>query len=384
MKICLLSDTYPPDPGGLAISTRRLAFGLVTAGHTVHLYAPGQALLPGQVSHTLEDGVNVHRLGPHRRPDDTRSDWFQLVTAQHTETLFEVLHGYYLVGAGFVTVYAGRYLGLPTLVSARGNDLDRTIFDPAQTGPILWVLANADAVTAVSTDLARKAQALAPGREVQIIPNGVDAGLFAPAPRDTALAARLGLGDEPLVGFVGEARLKKGLTILLPALARVAAELNHTPRLALIGGVRQDAADILRVFQAQSPQFPISVIPYTAQAELPALYNLLDILVLPSLRDGLPNALLEGMACGRAVVASDVGGIPDVVRQGENGWLVPPGNSEALAAAISHLLTKPAERITLGQAARETVSRRFTPARELAANLKLYARLTGTATPDTL
>jgi glycosyltransferase involved in cell wall biosynthesis len=219
---------------------------------------------------------------------------------------------------------------------------------------------------------------------VQIIANGVDVTLFAPAPRDDTLATRWELGAGPLVGFVGEARLKKGLAILLPAFARVAADFTPQPRLVLIGGVRSDAADILRVFQAQSPGVPISIIPYTAHTDLPALYNLLDVLVLPSLRDGLPNALLEGLACGRAVVASRVGGIPDVARSGENSLLVPPGEADALTEAILTLLRRPELRGELGRAARETVSRHFTPARELAANLELYARLTSQATLDTL
>ncbi|MBE7555913.1 MAG: glycosyltransferase family 4 protein [Anaerolineales bacterium] len=384
MNICLLTDTFPPTPGGLAISAQRLASNLTANSHTVHVCAPDQALLPGQIIDAVENGMQVHRFGPHRRADDTRSEWFQLIANLHTRTRFDLLHGYYLVGAGFVTVYAGRYLDLPSIVSARGNDLERTVFDPAQAGSILWALAHATAVTAVSTDLARKARALAPGREVQVVPNGVDVTLFTPAPRDDSLATRLGLDDGPLVGFVGEARLKKGLAILLPAFARVAAEFTPTPRLVLVGGARSEATDILRVFQAQSPSVPVSTIPHTAHADLPSLYNLLDVLALPSLQDGLPNALLEGMACGRAIVASEVGGIPDAAQHDKNSLLVPPGEVGALAEAILTLLRQPEKRAALGQAAQETVSRQFTPARELAANLELYARLTSTARLDTL
>jgi glycosyltransferase involved in cell wall biosynthesis len=376
MNICLLSDTYPPDPGGLAISARRLATGLAAAGHTVQVCLIGQELGPGQVRRTVETGVQVHRLGPHRRLDDTRSDWFGVVTSLHREAGFDIVHGYYLVGAGFVATYAGRYLNLPVVVSARGNDLDRTVFDPGPAGPILWTLANASAVTAVSTDLARKARALS-GRPVQVIPNGVDTSVFAPGPRDPGLAAGSGLDGELLIGFVGEARLKKGLTILLPAFARLAAESKAALRLVLAGGVRPDAADILAVFQAQQPNLSISVLPYTAHGQLSAVYNLLDVLVLPSLRDGLPNALLEGMACGRAVVAAEVGGIPDVLRHGQNGLLFPPGNVEALAEALATLLPRPEYRAALGRAARQTVRQHFTPERELAANLELYTRLTG-------
>jgi glycosyltransferase involved in cell wall biosynthesis len=390
MNICLLSNKYPPEPGGVAISVQRLARGLAANGQTVHVCTPDPNVVPGQVVQTPEDGLMVHRLGAHRRVDDTRTAWFELVTRLHHQIGFDLLHGYYLVGAGFVAVYAARYLGAPVVVSVRGNDLDRTVFNPREAGSILWSLAKADIVTAVSSDLARKARALKPGCQVHIIPNGVDASRFAPAPPDPALKANLVSDDQaPLLGFVGEARLKKGLTILLPAFARVAAKaltMNRpAPALLLVGGVRKDDADVLRVFQAQNPGLSVQTIPYLDQARLPSFYNLLDVLVLPSLRDGLPNALLEGMACECPVVTTNVGGIPEVVRHGENGLLVPPGEVEALAEAITELLQTPERGAALGRAARQTIIRDFDPARELTNNLEVYHQLlTGSATTGTL
>ena len=112
--------------------------------------------------------------------------------------------------------------------------------------------------------------------------------------------------------------------------------------------------------------------PHVAHHNLPAHYRLADVLALPSLRDGMPNALLEGMACARAIVASNVGGMPDVVRDGENGVLVPPGDANALADAILSLLADPSRRARLGRAARATVESDFTPERELQRNLEIY------------
>ncbi len=381
MKVCLLSDKYPPDPGGLAISVRRLARGLVVRGHTVHLCVPAQNVAPGEVSHSMDDGLAVHRLGVYRRVDDSRANWFELVVRLHHQIGFDILHGYYLVGAGFVTVYAGRYLALPTVISARGNDLDRAAFNPGRAASILWALANADAVTAVTHDLARKAGALAPNCRLQVIHNGVDASHFAPAPPDPALKAKLGLAEQaPLLGFVGEGRLKKGLTILLPAFAQATEAIlkagNSAPTLLLVGGIRPDDADIWRVFKLQNPDLKLQTNSYAEQDRLPPFYNLLDLLVLPSLRDGLPNTLLEGMACERAVIATNVGGMPEVVRHNENGLLIPPGDVDALAQAITELLAAPPERrAALGRAARQTISQNFSPAAELTKNLELYRRL---------
>ncbi len=221
--------------------------------------------------------------------------------------------------------------------------------------------------------LVRKAQALAPGRLVTLVPNGVDASVFTPGPRNADLARALGLDERPVVGFVGEARAKKGLAPLLLAF-RALAE-RRPAQLLLVGGVRSDDKDMLRVIRKQNPGLSIGVVEYVAPAELPAYYNLLDILALPSLRDGLPNALLEGMACARAVVATPAGGIPDALRDDENGRLVPINDAPALAAALAELVDDPGQRTRLGAQARATVQRDFTPEQELARNLKIYAEL---------
>jgi len=142
-----------------------------------------------------------------------------------------------------------------------------------------------------------------------------------------------------------------------------------------VGGARADSKDTLKVFRKQHPHLSIHDVPYDTPKDMPAWYNLLDVLALPSLREGLPNALLEGMACGRAIVATPAGGIPDALRDGQNGRLVPIGDAHALAGAILALLADPAERARLGSAARETVLAEFTPEREVALNLETYQRL---------
>jgi glycosyltransferase involved in cell wall biosynthesis len=375
MNICLIPEKYPPDPGGLAVSARRLAHGLAERSHTVHVCLTTGAVPARRIEQTVEDGVTVHRVGATKRSDAALAEWFDAVVALHRTCNFDILHGYYLVRAAYVTVYAARYLGLPSVISARGNDLDRTAFDPSRAGVILWALAHADAITAVSGDLARRATALSHDRPVHVIHNGVDTTLFAPRPTDLELAARIGLAsDLPTIGFVGEARLKKGLGTLLLAFERLAAA--HPVQLLLVGGVRDDDADVVRVFQRQHPDLPLLVVPPIDHDSLPGCYTLLDVLALPSLHDGLPNALLEGMACARPVVASAVGGIPDALTHGRDGLLVPPGDVDALSAALFDLFRAPDERARLSAAARQTVCAHFSLEHEVAQNLAIYGRLT--------
>jgi glycosyltransferase involved in cell wall biosynthesis len=381
MNICILSDKYPPDPGGLAVSTRRLARGLTRAGHTVCISVPDTTIAPGSVVTSDDDSVSVFRIGAHRRADDTLSDWFDHVVALHAMHHFDMIHAMYIAQPAFVAVTAARYLGLPSVISARGNDLDRAAFDPGKFSQIVWSLQNASAVTAATKDLIRKARTFAPGIEPHWVPNGVDTTLFSPGPRDEALASSLNLDAAPVIAFVGEARQKKGLTILLPTFALLCsafapkAMTTNTlpPTLVLVGGVRKDDEPILHLFQRQNPTLNVRVVSNMAHQELPAYYRLADVIVMPSLRDGMPNSLLEGMACERAVVASNVGGMPDVLHDGENGVLVPPGDVSALTTALLELLSDPTRRARLGRTARATVESKFTPEQEIEQNLRIYA-----------
>jgi phosphatidylinositol alpha-1,6-mannosyltransferase len=372
MNILVLTDKYSPDVGGLAVSTRRLAQGLTRAGHTVCVSAPAPSTAPGAVTASNDGDVIVYRMGTHRRADDTLADWFDHVAALHVQHRFDLIHAMYVAQPAFVAVSAARYLALPSVLSARGNDLDRAAFDPGKFSQISWSLQNANAVTAVTTDLTRKVRAFAPGCEPHFIPNSVDTSLFAPGPRDEALAASLGLSDAPVVAFIGEARQKKGLTILLPAFARLCAQFYRRSTLLLVGGVRQDDEPVVDVFRRQNPSLDVRIVPNVVHEKLTAYYRLADVLAIPSLRDGLPNSLLEGMACERAVVASNVGGMPDVVRNGENGILVPPGDTSALVGALVSLLADSPRRAELGRTARTTVESEFTPERELQRNLEIY------------
>jgi glycosyltransferase involved in cell wall biosynthesis len=379
MNIALLSEKYTPDIGGLAISTERLARLLTSAGHNVRVFCPSSNLLPSEQRTLTHNGVNVIRFGAHKRVDDTLVDWFEIVVAEHQRDPFDVLHAYFLTQAGFTATYAGKYLNVPSVVSIRGNDIERAAFDPSRFSHTMYALQNASAVTTNASALVKKAKAFV-DREVILIPNGVDTEHFKPMEPNEVLAEMLSLEGKTkeertaVIGFVGELREKKGLKTLLSAYALV--NKIQPVALLIVGEVRQgEDKKIFDEFQESNPNSQIIVTGYIASKDMPAYYSLIDIFVHPSLRDGMPNAVLEAMACEKAVVATHVGGVVDVIKDSVNGSTVPANDAESLSKAIMKLLDNESLRNRLGKSARETIQKEFTLQKELGANLSVYKQL---------
>jgi glycosyltransferase involved in cell wall biosynthesis len=174
-----------------------------------------------------------------------------------------------------------------------------------------------------------------------------------------------------VIGFAGELREKKGLKTLLSAYAQVSKKLPAA--LLIIGEVRAgEDKQTFDEFQASNPEYCIIVTGNISHKDMPSYYSLIDVFVHPSLRDGMPNALLEAMACEKAVIATPVGGTLDVIENGKNGRLVNVNDAEGLAELILQLLSQPENRSIMSKSARETVVDRFTPEKELEANIQVY------------
>ena len=301
-------------------------------------------------------------------------DWFEVVVDEHRRTSFDVLHAYFLTQAGFVAAYAGKYLHVSSVVSIRGNDVERAPFDPGKFSHVMYALQNADAVTTNASVLREKTRAFI-NREIILIPNGVDSDLFQPREKNMALVDALGLkNDDKIIGFVGELREKKGLATLLYAYAQVIK--NHPAALLIVGDVR-GGEDKKRFDELQSsiPNSRIVVTGYVSNRDLPSYYSVMDMLVHPSLRDGMPNAILEAMACGKTVVATRAGGVMDMLHDGKNGRMVAINDINSLSIVIQEVLSDKTLQGELGAIARQTVLDKFTLQNELDANLAVYCTL---------
>jgi glycosyltransferase involved in cell wall biosynthesis len=185
-------------------------------------------------------------------------------------------------------------------------------------------------------------------QKIRIVPNGIDLETFSPGdPGDDLTAIPSG---SKLVGYVGRLDPIKGLLVLLKAFESICHETPGT-KLVLIGpdfGMKQVLASVIR----RKGMTGVIFLDPVANDRLPNIYRTLDVIVTPSFFEIFGMSTLEAMACGRPVVSTAVGGVSDLIQEGRNGLLVPPGDYEALASKVNYLLQNESTARLLGENAR--------------------------------
>jgi glycosyltransferase involved in cell wall biosynthesis len=213
---------------------------------------------------------------------------------------------------------------------------------------------------------------IAPLDRLVLIGNAIEASSFEPVIDRSVAKSALGLdADRPVVGYIGRLAKQKGIGCLIEAARQVIAVEEKT-QFVLVGEGELDRV-VRQMVSKHGLADHVKLAGY--RMDIPQVLAALDLLVLPSLYEGLPYTLLEAMAAGRAVIATDVGGNRDLVRHGETGILVSPNNSAELADALIHLLTAPDERDRLGEAALAAARARPTPEEMTRQVIELYHRL---------
>ena len=231
------------------------------------------------------------------------------------------------------------------------------------------VLVNARAVAAL---LGAQGYGLA---RLSVIHNGIDVSRFGQRLPTGNLRAELGLpATAPLVAVFSRLNRLKGIEYFLQAAASLAARFEQVRFLVVGDSVSQAYRDELERCAA-GLGLGQRVLFTGFRSDVPALLAEVSVSVLPSLSEGLSNVVLEAMAAGVPVVATRVGGTPEMVEDGLTGLLVPPANAAALAEAVAALLADPARGRALGQAGRARVAQLFSLEATVRATGRLYERL---------
>ncbi len=354
MKILHLASEYPPQRiYGLGRAVRELAVAQAALGHDVHVVTNSMS---GREHDAEDHGVHVHRVNfpPPPKPADEVTTVVQF-NVQLVERVanapfadrVEVIHSHdWLTGLAGIAIRSlrGGRLALTVHDTAHGKSLGE--IDPSRRYVMdieRHSFSEADLLICPS-EFIRQEVAVAygvSGRHVVVVPQGV-------TPRSWD-----GEVEPGTVLFIGRLDPEKGVEVLLRAAEDVLAA--HPQAKFLIAGTGK-LEDALKQ-QAQPLGQAVEFLGYMADPW--PLYRGASVVVVPSLYEPFGLVALEGMVSGRPVIASATGGLAEIVTDGQDGLLVPPGNAQALTEAICRLLSDESLRVSLGQAARWTCQERF-------------------------
>ena len=369
-RIVLITGAYAPELSAGGLQSQAAARAFQGRAEVVVLTTSSNCALS---LHDTVEGVPVSRI---RIDVTSRWSWIFATVRMVVELLRLVRHADIFHIQGFsakniVVSAAAKLFGRPIVLHLQTARHDEPDTIKRQGRLAWWAFSTADLYLSVSRGLTERYLAAGlPADRIREVPNGVDASRFCPASpgERAALRTRLNLpASRPLVLFVGVISPDKQPHVLLDAWLRQQQDPATASTLVLVGAtdpalfeLADRLIDQLRA-TAQASGFADRVLFVPPTNQIQDYFRAADIYVMPSLREGLPIALLEAMACGLPCVASRLPGATDVmVEDGANGRLVPVGDVEAFAAAMAGLLAAPDVAARLAAAARRTVEDRYT------------------------
>jgi glycosyltransferase involved in cell wall biosynthesis len=201
--------------------------------------------------------------------------------------------------------------------------------------------------------------------KIRVVYNGVDPNVFSPIEGGPLPPQLAGLAGKRIILFVGHFGLRKGIFYVIRAMKKVRAEFPDA-HLVCVGGTpawlgRNDYRQVLQGEMGRNGvEDSVSLLDAVKNTELVEFYRHSEIFVLPTYYEAFPKVVVEAMACGKPVVATRTGGIPELVKDGETGFLVPFGSPEAISEKLMQLLGDTELKTGMGKRGRETIEKQFT------------------------
>ena len=365
-----------PTYGGSGVIATELGLALAERGHEVHFlsYEPPHRLGPaGQ----FRSNVYFHEVQVTAYPLFRYPPYDLALASKMVEVVsvygVEVLHAHYAVPHAISAVLAREMLdnGVKVLTTLHGTDVTLVGTDQSYLPATRYGIRKSDMVTAVSQHLKDETAALCNDCEIEVIHNFVDTDRYQPAPCPETRAHFADQGEKILI-HVSNFRPVKRPCDVIRIFAAIAAEMPA--QLLLVGeGPELPGAEAL----AQELGLSDRVHALGQRDEIERVLPCADLLLLPSETESFGLAALEAMACGVPPLASDVGGLPEVIEDGKSGLLCPVGDTGAMAARALALLNDSDAYAEMSKAARTRAVEHFDRSKSIGAYESAYARLLG-------
>jgi glycosyltransferase involved in cell wall biosynthesis len=383
--VLMVTGAYAPEISGAGLQCRELVRQARGAVRFTIWTTTTDSSLP---RNDERDGVAVYRVvvDPASAWSKTRAllRFTRLMLSQRRNFSIVHLHGF--SQKTMVVIVLGLLTGKRIAIKLTSVGHDDPASIRARGRVAYWCYSRARLFFGVSPRLeALYAASGLPARRFRLIPNGVDLERFRPASPDERRSLRAGLGlpvEGALILFVGFFSREKCPDLLFEAWCRLIEHGDRTSTLVMVGATRSAyyevearLADEIRV-RAARRGLTARLHFVEATPEIERYQRAADVFVLPSVREGLPNALLEAMACGTGCIATRLDGVTDtLIDDGESGLLVPARDEAALTAALAQLVSQPERARAMGARARQRIERDFGLAQTASRYLAVYREL---------
>ena len=329
MKIAILTPLFPPKHlAGLEIAAYNIAKHLSRRNHEVHVITTLDKSLPKE---SREEDFFVHRFKTSKIPI-LRTVLYYIKSffvvkkinpdIVHVQTIYLSLSG----------LLIKKFLRKSYVVYGRGSD----VYLPWRFKNIISkpILKNANGVIVLTEDMKREIQKIC-NRDVFVIPNGIDLGRFENLSREE-LCSKLKINGEKIIVFVGTLRPVKGVRYIIEAM-KIITNKNKNNRLFIVGD-GEDRGYLENLVKKLDLQECVNFVGKVPNEKVPEYMAASDVFVLPSLSESFGIVNLEAMASGLPIVATNVRGLPEIIEDGENGFLVEPKNANEIAEKVLLLL----------------------------------------------
>ena len=393
-RVQILIQRFYPIVGGMERQCQAVVSSLIAQGWDIKVWTRRPS--PDLPSHEIIDGIPVHRFG---RGSQTHLDVLIVLVQQFVALLcsrqqYDIIHIYGAGHLAMIGLLAGKLVRKPVIIRpATYSDVTRYLQGNQSTIPTLWgrlyhtdplklklwLLRSVTIWVALTKEIETEIAALPfqPHAIVRIA-NGVDTSRYKPVPRNEKIIMRqqYHLPSEAIIFlFIGRFVPRKGLCELLEAWEDL-SRTTHNIHLLLVGSGKGQIDSI--EIEVTKKATTLSKVTYLGLKQNPTIYyQLADVLTFPSHREGMPNVLLEGMACGLAPIVTCIGGVSDIVNDEEDCMMIAPQNSEQLAQAINKLATNLEKRQAIASAARKTIVKQYSLVQAVQQYAGLYQRTKG-------